>query len=336
MRSEERRARGAGKSALRRAGEVIILVVIVSLVLVFFWRELDRNWGAIRDLKLEPRYPYLAAAFLSILASYLVSTQAWRYGVNLFARKERFSFKESVGMVNTTQLTKYLPGKVWGYAMQMALVDKNAFPRSIVLYVNLFIALTNVFIYLLVGGVYFVSSSALLPRGVLAGLTGALVIGYLFFLLFNGKFFKLLFGLIQRIFRRSVEFHEIDLPHILRLQAISAISAVLFGAAGALCCLGIGFETSPRLAYSAASGFLFSDAVGFIMVFVPGGIGVREGLLYLILKERGAETLALLLPIVLRLVSMLVDAVLGLIGLVFLKNYMKKDANETHHPDTLL
>ena len=83
---------------------------------------------------------------------------------------------------------------------------------------------------------------------------------------------------------------------------------------------------TPRLAYSAVSGFLFSDAAGFLMFFVPGGIGVREGLLYLVLKEAGAESIALILPIALRLTSMLVDAILGLIGLVYLNNYKKKDA----------
>jgi uncharacterized membrane protein YbhN (UPF0104 family) len=329
MRNDKRQdesGKGEGKSSARRFCEALLAVAVISIVVLFFWRELGRNWGAFKGLKSELRYPYLAAAFLSILASYLVSTQAWRYGVNQFAKKARFSFSESVGMVNTTQLTKYVPGKVWGYAMQMALVDRNSFPASVVLYVNIFIALTNVFIYLLAGGVYFASSSALLPRGVSVGLTAALASVYLFFLVFNGKFFALLLRLFRKIFRRSVEFHEIELPRILKLQAISVLSAFLFGAAAALCCLGLGFAMTPRLAYSAVSGFLFSDAAGFLMFFVPGGIGVREGLLYLVLKEAGAESIALILPIALRLTSMLVDAILGLIGLVYLNNYKKKDA----------
>jgi uncharacterized membrane protein YbhN (UPF0104 family) len=75
------------------------------------------------------------------------------------------------------------------------------------------------------------------------------------------------------------------------------------------------------------AGFLFSDTVGFLAFFVPGGIGVREGLFYLVLSEYGAGALALILPIAMRLMSMLVDALLGLLGLVYLRKYMNEGAN---------
>ena len=74
------------------------------------------------------------------------------------------------------------------------------------------------------------------------------------------------------------------------------------------------------------SGFLFSDTVGFLAFLVPGGVGVRESLFYLVLQERGGQSFALILPIVMRLMSMLVDALLGLLGLVYLRTYMKETA----------
>lgn len=318
-------AKDRRQAARRIVGAIAALAAVAACVL-FFWREFDRNWSALKAVRLTLRYPWLAASFAAILASYLVATAAWRFGVNLFASGPRFSFAESVGMVNTTQLTKYVPGKVWGYAMQMALVDRNAFPVSAVLYMNLFLALTNVFIYLLIGGLYFVLASAIVVRGAAIGLEAALLAAYLFFLLFNGKFFALLMRLLRKVLGRSAVFREVPLPAIAKLQAVSAASAILFGAAAALCSLGLGYDLTPSTAYASFSGFLFSDAVGFLAFFVPGGIGVREGLLYLILKEPGAESIALILPIALRLVSMLVDAALGTIGLVYLKKYLRKAA----------
>jgi glycosyltransferase 2 family protein len=301
-------------------------LAVVALIVLFFRGEFSRNWERLKTVALDPDYPLLAVSFLLILASYLVNTQAWRFGVNLLATGRKFTFAEGIGMVNTTQLTKYIPGKVWGYAMQMVLVDKKSISPSVVLYVNLFLALSNVFVSLLVGGAYLATSSSLLPRQLSALASVALVLAYLFFLLFNQRFFALLLRAMEVLLKKRIASCEVAFPDIARLQAFTLANVALFGLSALACYLGLGFSEPSAPAFTMIAGLILADAVGFLMVFVPGGIGVREGLLYVILKERGAEALALILPIALRLVSMLVDAVLGLIGLVFLKNYMKKDA----------
>jgi uncharacterized membrane protein YbhN (UPF0104 family) len=90
-----------------------------------------------------------------------------------------------------------------------------------------------------------------------------------------------------------------------------------------LCSRGIGFDTSLQVGWSVFAGFVLSDTVGFLAFIVPGGIGVREGLFYLTLREHGAGPIALILPIAMRLMSMLADALLGLLGLIFLRKYVK-------------
>ena len=87
-------------------------LVVIALIALFFRDEFAKNWEKLKTVPLEIKYPYLAASVLLICVSYLANTQAWRFGVNLFAVGRKFSFTEALGMVNTTQLTKYIPGKV--------------------------------------------------------------------------------------------------------------------------------------------------------------------------------------------------------------------------------
>lgn len=310
----------------RNIAQSLAAILVVALVVYFFRSQFIKNWDQLRNARFSINYLFLALSLICMLLSYMVVTAMWRRGVNLLATGRRFSFTESVGMVNTTQLTKYIPGKVWGYAMQMVLVDRGSVPVSAVLYINLLLALTNSFIALIAGGLYFCLSSLLVPRSISITATAALLLVYVFFLLFNGRFFILLVRVSERILKRRIISYEIGLPDMMRLQVLSLISSIAFGLSAVLCTQGIGFVTSFRVGWSVFPGFLFSDTVGFLAFFVPGGIGVREGLFYLTLREHGAGPLALILPIALRLMSMLVDALLGLLGLIYLRKYMKKGA----------
>jgi len=308
----------------RNIAQSLAAVLVVALVIYFFRNQFIKNWDQLQNARFSVSYPFLVLSMICMLLSYLVVTGMWRQGVNLLATGRRFSFTESIGMVNTTQLTKYIPGKVWGYAMQMVLVDRSSVPVSAVLYVNLLLALSNSFIALITGGLYFCFSSLLVPRSIAITATAALLFLYVFFLLFNGHFFTILIRASEKILKRKIVSYKIGLPDILRLQVLSLISSSAFGLSAVLCSQGIGFSTSLQVGWSVCAGFLFSDTVGFLAFFVPGGFGIREGLFYLTLREYGAGPFALILPIAIRVMSMLVDALLGLLGLIYLRKYVQK------------
>jgi uncharacterized membrane protein YbhN (UPF0104 family) len=310
----------------RGALQALAALLIVGVVVFFFRAQFVKNWNQVRDVHFQIDYFLLVLAFVCILAAYLINTAAWRYGMNLSGAKRPFSFRQSIGMVNTTQLTKYIPGKIWGYAMQVALLDRKEFSVSTVLYINLFLALSSVFICLLLGGFYFIFFSLLVPRLISAIATAAVLLTYVFFLGFNGRFFSLLTKVFERISKRRIVACRITLKQTMWMQLFSLISSAALGMSALLCAIGMGFPVHGRLVYSVISGFLFSDTIGFLAFLVPGGVGIREGLFYLLLQEHGGQSLALILPIVMRLMSMLVDALLGLLGLIYLRTYMKDTA----------
>jgi uncharacterized membrane protein YbhN (UPF0104 family) len=309
----------------RQILQFLAALAVLAAVAFFFRHEFSENWEQIRSTKLAFDYSYLAASLLFVILSYLVNTHAWRYGINLAAHGRRLSYLESVGMVNTTQLTKYLPGKVWGYAMQMMLIDRESIGTPVVLYVNVFLALSNVFVYLVIAAVYFVFASSLLPGTLFIAAGAALAGAYAFFLLFNARFFSLGLRLVALVTKKSIRSYEMPLKGILVTQAIAFAGALLFALSAVLCVRGLGLEMSPLLAFGVAAGFLFADAIGFLFIVAPGGIGIREGLFFMVLREHGAESLALILPIAMRLVSMLADGILGAAGLYFLRKYLNKD-----------
>ena len=310
---------------LRGIIRTAVALIVLAAVVVFFRAQLVRNWNQIRAFSFHVDYGLLFLAFVCICVAYLLNTAAWRYGINLFARRKSFSFTQSIGMVNTTQLTKYIPGKVWSYALQAALTDRKDFPVSIVLSVNLFLVISSVFICLFLGGLYFVFSSLLLTKLVSILVTAAVLLAYVFFLAFNGSFFALFTKLCEKLLKRSLSPLRMSAGQSIRVQLLSLVSSAALGLSALFCAMGIGFPVNAGLAFALVAGFLLSDTIGFLAFFVPGGIGIRESLFYMLLREQGGESISLIVPIVMRLLSMLVDAALGALGVVFLRRYMRGD-----------
>ena len=67
----------------------------------------------------------------------------------------------------------------------------------------------------------------------------------------------------------------------------------------------------------AAAGL--SATVGFLALFAPAGLGVREAILLVVLSGVLSETDAALVTVAMRLLSILVEVGLGLAGLVSLR-----------------
>jgi uncharacterized membrane protein YbhN (UPF0104 family) len=66
---------------------------------------------------------------------------------------------------------------------------------------------------------------------------------------------------------------------------------------------------------------LIADVIGFVAFIVPGGLGVRESAMFLVLDGVSLSTLPLVLPIATRSVNMLSDVVLGGLALKLLRKY---------------
>jgi uncharacterized membrane protein YbhN (UPF0104 family) len=126
---------------------------------------------------------------------------------------------------------------------------------------------------------------------------------------------------VNRILKRGIGHYHLPGKLFFQLHLINLLAAFCFGIGAYFLCFGIGFDVAGRDIFPVMSSMMLSDVIGFLAVIVPGGLGVREGVMYLILKEDASKALSLILPIASRIVSMLVDVTLGTIGIVLLKKF---------------
>lgn len=300
----------------RKALRVGAQLLFAAAVLWFGGRALLGQWSDVRALRatLVTDWSEVATASLLVLASYAVLIATWRATVQAWG--ERIAVGPAARIWFVSNLGRYLPGKVWqigamGVMAQQAGVAPEAAVGS---------ALVVSFVHLLVGfAVVAATGGELLrtyvPPGsplpwVLALLsTGVLAAPWVL---------PWLARVAARVTGRAIRIPRLPVRAIWTAALGSAVSWVLFGLAFRLLSVAVLGRVTGDAATSIAV-FTLSYQLGFVALFAPGGIGVREASMHLLLVTAGLNTApeATLLVVVSRLWLTVLEIVPGALLLTF-------------------
>lgn len=297
----------------------IIGFLIVAGAGYFFIREFYANYDSISKFNFKINWFYLLASQLLLILVSISGTYFWQLLLKIITSRQ-VNFSESLAIVNTSQLTKYLPGKVWSFALQMLLLSKKNISKTVVLYVNIFLVVTSFFASTFLGLLYLACFSPN-QKKLWLPLFFIFLIIYFGFIFLNQLCLKLLIKIVRKLFRKTINYTHIDVGWIIIFQLVYLLANAIFGITGYLLALGLGFSVSIQDMFAIAASLIIADMIGFIVLIAPGGLGVREGIMLALLGVLGDKSIALILPIGTRIEGMISDLLLGGVGFVFLKKY---------------
>lgn len=316
---------GLDRMSRKRALTNLATVAIVCLVGYFFYRAFVENWASLTSQRLEMRYGLLALALAMIVATSLLATAAWQTTVNSLSGKRPLTFTQSFAAVNASGLTKYLPGKLWSYALQMYWLASAGIQKSLVLYVNLLNLGVSLLMSGLTGLALLASASGGTKLAVLLAVVGAVALADLAFIRYHGVALQWMTRLASRALRRPVEYIEFPAALLLKLHALYFAAAVLSAISTFVLCEAIGFPLPLQQFPLITASYLLADVVGFLALVVPGGIGVREGVMYFLLGGASFGPVAVVLPLAMRAAGMIADVTLGGAALLLLRRLNQPD-----------
>jgi len=304
---------------LRSLIKPLLSALIVLCAGFFLFRAFQRNWAVIQAHEFRIAPAYLVGSALSLLAACLLATYAWYTAINSIADRE-IGFRQSVAAVNASSLTKYIPGKVWSYALQLYWLDGLGFSKALIVYVNLVNLLLSLGMSLLLGLACLLFTHGEIPLRPVAFALVGLSLADVACVLFNRPILKGLFALTNRLFKRNFAYFEVTKGLLLRLHLIQLVAAVASGLGAYLFCFAIGYDVELERALLVVGSSLVADVVGFLAIIVPGGLGVRETLMYAMLGGKATGSLAIVMPVASRMLNMLVDVLLGAVALKLLRS----------------
>lgn len=292
-----------------------LTLLIVGCVGYFFWRALDRNWASLHSLQLSPNYLFVALSVAVLPAGTVCSTWAWHASVKSLARGSApIRFAQSFATVNTSSLTRYVPGKVWAFALQVYLLASLGFSKSLVFYVNVLNLGVALITHVLLGLLCWLIASDTLVGPVSLALAVLLTADVLC-VLFSGPVLNFGVRTVNRVLKRKLSYFQISPGLMLELHVAHFAAAALSGLAAFLLCFGVGYQVGVRQGVLVTSASLISEVAGYLAFVVPGGLGVREGLMFAMLGGAASGPIAVMLPLAVRVISMVSDIVVGAVAL---------------------
>lgn len=303
----------------KRVLTLLVTAAVVGLVGYYFHRAFMANWASLSRQSLHVSWLQLGISFVAIIGAALLGTVAWQASVNELAGRRSFDFAQSFATVNASGLTKYLPGKVWSYALQMYWLSSAGLQKSLVIYINLL----NLGLSLLMSGLTGLALLAISATGQKFGILGAcaaaLLVGDLLFIKYHGWALAQATRLGGKLLRREINYFEVPGSLLFKLHAVHFASAALSAISTFIAARAIGFPVPLAQFPLISASYLLADVVGFLALIVPGGIGVREGVMYFLLGGADFGPLAVVLPLVIRALGMASDVMLGALALFLLR-----------------
>ncbi|MGD8719981.1 MAG: lysylphosphatidylglycerol synthase domain-containing protein [Candidatus Zixiibacteriota bacterium] len=283
-------------------------VVVVGAGLYFVGRVLVVNWPEVRAGWRPPHAAAMAAAFVALFASYFTL-----YAISLAVLRRvgyRLTFRSGLRPFFVSLLGRYVPGRFVVIVGKVFLYEKRGVPR---VYATLAAAYENVFAA--IGGISVALATAATVLGGDLSWTSLLPVA-------AGA--ALLFAFIHpSILRRLLGWglKRVRLGALDESKIIGSKDAARFALSYAGYCLtpGVFFAffaaafvpLDATAALAAGAAYVAASVLGYAAVFAPSGLGVREGVLVLLLQSYMSPGEAAFLAVASRLAAVAAEVVLA-------------------------
>jgi len=300
---------GGMRALLRHARPALVVLLVAACA----W-ALVSSWGDITDVL--PRVGvvrYVVATIAAIVAN-LGLAVGWRILLFDSAHERlhgRIGQVESASVYSASQLGKYLPGSVWPVVAQMSLARKHDVPRRTILAAFVLQMLLLLLTAVLMAAVTlpWVDADQLRTRWWLLLAVPAVGVALV------PSVQRRVLHLAGRVLRRDL---GIKLPGARAMAGAvvaSAVTYVCFGVHLALLAWPLSDAADWKVLLQATGAFALAWAAGFVVVFAPAGLGVRELVLKLTMGSVLLSADATAVAVLSRTSIVIADLVLGLAGI---------------------
>ena len=302
----------------------IVSILSIAFIIKAMW-TLGFDFSAVTNW---PVFILIVIVCVAIkTASVYVSASAW-YGWLSFFSGVKDKYKEGVLVYAKANIGKYLPGNVMHYVERNLFADKLGISQKKLAASSLFEVLSLVGSALLIALLVSFSQlqEALLEifgEGYVKIVIGAIAIGLVCFM-------ALCFLLRKRLLVVLKEYTFSDfIKSLVCNMLLYGLSLVMLGVVMVILYCYMGGSFQIKSAELIISGYIIAWVLGFIVPGAPGGIGVRELVVTLLLGSIVGQGMIVTLSITHRLITVIGDFCAYLIMLVIRREMKSENAGKT-------
>ncbi len=251
--------------------------ILLYLSLLFFaWYLYKTDYLVFNDVSVDPLFMGLSILFL--LSGFIVSALSW--GNALSVHQIRIPQKTALISHGLPVFAKYIPGKIWVILGRASYVSRKGIPLKL----TSLISLKEQLIYLLLGLLICCIPVFLFTGNKWFGiaiLLSALVLGLVIFSPFLHRF---TLKTVEKILKKQIDLPLLRLTDAVKISYYIIIYWTLWMIAFSLLLYSVfPAQTNWSMAFAFPAGVTY----GVLAIFLPGGIGVREGIFTAYLTASG-------------------------------------------------
>jgi len=291
-------------AVLRRALQVALLGFVVWYV-ADNWSDFEHVFATAR-----PRWRLILGSCVLVLFSRLVLVQTWRQVVQAWG--EQLSFADGARIWFVSNLGTYVPGKGGAMAAMGTLAQEAGVSPVAAVGSSLVVQLVN----LLTGFGVFAAAGAHVMR--LPGGTTTGIVSLTALVLLTPWLVPLSVRTLNRVSKRQFAVPHLPPGAIWWAGAGTAVAWVLYGVAFQWFAAGISGGATAGTTADWIALFIGPYLLGFVAIFSPGGLGVRELAMDRMLKDSGLAVgaVAALLVVASRVWLTILDIIPGVLFLL--------------------
>ncbi len=286
-------------SPKRRVLKTIIYTVVLVVIGFFITRSIYQHWEQIRHHDWQFNWPWLLLSAVIIWSITFLLMAVWRAILYSVAQRT-LPFFSVFRILVLSNLGKYIPGRMWTVAWMVYMMTREGIRAEAAVATSLIHQAFMVFT-----GIPFIL--IILGRQVLDWVPlYTVIIGIILpvFVLYPPVFTRVLnFGL--RLLKKEEIDIRISLGRAILLYCTFTLTWFLFGASFYCFLYGIGIE--PSTYWTTVASFAAAYLIGLLALFAPGGLGIREGVMAVLLPQVIPLRFAALVAVASRLWMTLVE-----------------------------
>lgn len=223
----------------------------------------------------------------------------------------KISLKKCLKIIAASQLTKYVPGRIWialgrAYLAQKEQIPKSKSVSSVILETQL--------LFLAALFSYFVTYAFGFSQDILGFKIHPLILAGLVILLLYPAWSEKAVAVIAKILKREYYPIHIGYKNFLVIFLVYLLNWVIQGVSFFFVINSIYSLNYSYLPYIVSS-YILAWMIGFIVIFTPGGLGIREGALTYLLKFCMPLPLAIALSFLSRILITISEIIFMLVSL---------------------
>jgi uncharacterized membrane protein YbhN (UPF0104 family) len=294
---------------------LVLAIVVVAAVAV----ALARNWEAVAGELARVRPATLAAAAAAAGLSPVLTMLGWR--AVLADLGSPLHVAPAGGVFFVGQLGKYLPGSVWSVVAQAEMASRLQVPRRRSAVAGL-IAVAMAAVTGLAVGVP--ALPALLRHEGSVGLIWSVaVVLPLLGLALWPRLLNRAIVLTLRVLRRPPLEHDLSVRAVVTVAVLFTGAWLSTGAHVLLLARAVAPDGADPVAMAVASvsGFALASSMGMLAIVLPAGVGLREGVLVLLLTPLMPAPAAIAVVVLSRFLTTVLDVAFAVTGWVYARTH---------------